>query len=992
MPNFPRCFYFFLALLSAISFRVDAKTEGPIAGYVHTGWTQSDGAPAEVRSIVQDDDGWLWLASPSGLYRFDGDRFERITELAGHKLHKSDIVGLAWIKGALWVGYQFGGIERFVFRDGSATYFDKASGLPSATVFQFVGAQGGLVSAGTMRGLYEWRGQGWTQAWPSPGAPSEPAWCLHYDAHGDLLMQIGFSRILRRAAGSTTFTQVDSDDPQTTALIPGRNGGFWAAGAHHGFLEYDAATARLRRGTPTHLTDNANGLIFLRDGSTWMTMEQSIQLLADTKSFHMVDELTRARGLSEGSILSNFEDREGNLWLGTTGGIDRIRHGKVQPFSVPNDVHDPGVAVGEGGSMWISSRTGTPLRQYGPDGGVLRNTTMTWAENVIRGADGTIWAANNQRVDRYAHGKEESWPLPKAQQVQTTAPDQDGSLWVSIIGYNALYHLRDGAWETRTARLGFAEPPILLAIDEHNRLWQGYTDNRIGMADGDTVVRYTDKEGLRLGNVESIAVRNGHVWAGGEQALMFLRDGRFSPLSGADGSDFIGVSGVIETADGDLWLNGLQGITHIAAPELKRALAGGNARVAFERFNYQDGVVGQAPHIRPLPSLVQGPDGRIWYTTNSSVGWIDPAHITRNSLAPPVRLRALVADGVTFTPASTALHFAERNNELRIDYTALSLSMPERMRFRYRLVGADANWIDAGARRSAYYTALKPGSYRFQVQAANEDGVWNREGAAQDFTVAPTLAETTWFRALCALALMGLLWLAFRWRLARLSAQMRLLMNERIDERTRIARELHDTLLQSVQGLVLKVHGAARRLQAQEPVRELLDAALAQAETTIVEGRHRVLDLRARADGSSLLLIAAFGDELARESKTRFTVDLELKQRLLAPDIESELLAICREAISNAFQHAQAGHVAVTINFDPKELTVTVADDGVGISSQILKDGGRSGHFGLIGMRERATQLGAMLHIGQRDGGGTVCVLTLRSALAYQVKRASWWS
>lgn len=991
MWNLSRCFCFFVVLLAVVSFEADAKTEGPIAGYVHTGWTQADGAPAEVWSIVQDDDGWLWLSSPSGLYRFDGDRFEHITEIAGHKLHKSDIVGLAWIDGALWLGYQFGGVERFVFRDGTSTYFDHSSGLTEATVYQFARGPDGMVSAGTMSGLYDWHGHDWKRVWPVAGEKTEPAWRLLRNIDGSLLMQVGTSRILRRAAGATSFVKVDSDDENTVGLIRGRNGGFWAAGGHYGFLEYDPMAKRLRRGIPTHLTDHADDLIFLRDGSTWMVTGQSVRLLVDTKSFRMVDELTRARGLSDGTVLTNFEDREGNLWLGTNSGVDRIRRSKVHQFALPYDVRDPGIAPGDDNTMWIGSRQGAPLRQYGPDG-IVHTTTLTWAENVIRGPDGTIWAANAKRLDRYAHGEEESWTLPQQQQVQTAAQDRDGSLWVSILGSKELFHFHDGVWETGTARLGFAGLPVLLTTDDHNRLWQGYTDNRVAVADDNAVIRYTAKQGLRLGNVQSFAMRDGHVWVGGEQALMFLQKGRFSTLFGADGSDFLGVSGIVETTNGDLWLNGLQGVTHIAAHDLKRALESNVKRVAFERFNYQDGVVGQSPHIRPLPSLLQGPDGRIWYATNSTVGWIDPAHIPRNNVPPPVRLRALFADGIAFPPSSAALNLAQHNKNLRIDYTALSLSMPERMRFRYRLVGVDTEWIDAGPRRSAYYTVLKSGSYHFQVQAANEDGVWNREGAVQDFTIAPTLAETAWFKVLCGLALIGLVWLAFRWRLARLSAQIRLRMNERIDERTRIARELHDTLLQSVQALVLKVHGASRRLSAHESVRDLLDDALTQAETTIIEGRNRVLDLRTQEDGTDLLSrLAEFGNANAQNSVTRFAMNVENQQRPLTSGIEIDLLAICREAISNAFQHAQASHVIVTVHFEPKALVIVVADDGMGIPKEISASGSRSGHFGLVGMRERAKKVGATLAVARRGGGGTEYVLTLESSLAYSVESTHWW-
>jgi signal transduction histidine kinase/ligand-binding sensor domain-containing protein len=974
-------------ILLSIAARVQAMTEGPIAGYFHTGWTQGDGAPADIRGITQDDDGWLWIAGPGGLVRFDGVRFERVTEIAGHKLHKSNISGLAWIDGTLWVGYQFGGIERFGFRDGTSAYFQEAEGVPKSAVFEFAGGPGGMISAAMSGGLYEWHGQSWIRAWPAAGAPRRSLRRLRRADDGALFIEEPHAHIYRRAAGATAFQQVDSDDEdQTFSLMVGRDRGFWAAGPRYGFLEYDAAAGRFRHGVPTHLTDTASELIFLRDGSTWMVMAQSIQLLVDTKNFRMVDELTRARGLSDGTIRIHFEDREGNLWLGTAGGIDRIRRGKVHPMTLPDDVSTPGVAAGDGGSVWVSSRVDTPLRQYGPDG-ILRSTSLISAELVMRAADGTIWAANKKRLDRYARGKEESWELPGPEQAQAMAQERDGSLWVSIIGKREIYHLRDNMWETRNARLGYPETTIALLIDDRNRLWQAFTDNRIAVADGDTVVRYTDKDGLRIGNVQSLAVRNGHIWAGGELALMFMHEGRFVTLQGVDGADFLGVSGIVETASGDLWFNGLQGITHIAAAELKRALGGGAARVAFERFDYQDGVVGQSPTVRPLPSLVQGPDGHIWYITSSAVGWIDPAHIVRNALVPPVRLRGLVADGVAFAPAPTTLRLAAHNNNLRIDYTALSLSMPERMSFRYRLAGVDTNWIDAGTRRSAYYTTLKPGSYRFQVQAVNEDGVWNHEGATQDFTIAPTLAQTSWFRALCALTLLALLSLAFRWRLAQLSRQMRLRMNERIDERTRIARALHDTILQSVQGIILHIHVARLELPQENSVRARLDRVLKEADRAYAEGRDQVTALRMSSHGDIEGTICETGERILPDHPhTSFNFTVSGKRPSLREAAAEEVAEIAREAIRNAFQHAGASNIDVALNYGDALLTLTVKDNGKGNAGKIAE-----GHWGMIGMRERADRIKAKMSVDGGTNPGTCISVVVPARQIYSGRhRWSW--
>ncbi|WP_295999923.1 sensor histidine kinase [Rugamonas sp.] len=981
-----------LSLMLLLTAPASAISESPFAGYFHTGWMPSDGAPSDIRGIVQDADGWLWIGGSSGLYRFDGHSFERMEAIDGNKLRKTNVLSLAYLDGALWVGYGFGGIERF--KNGVATYFDEKTGLPEASVHQILQAPGGPVSATTSHGLYEWRGEQWTRGWPAPGQPG--AGLLHeiVGADGALLIN-GGGGILRRKKNESVFTPVASDKPQIFSLFPGPDGAFWTTAAT-GYQQYDTSADRIIGGPPNHATDDADSLYVERDGTTWMGVPDGIQLLANTRDFSKIDELTRARGLSDRAVQFFFQDREDNVWLGTSGGIDRLRRSKVHTFAMSSNTRLPGIAPDNDGALWVSSRNGPPLRRTGADGKVSEYKNMPLVETIVRGADGTVWAANSRGVARYVHGEERIWPLPgpHANQPQGMVQDPDGALWLSMLGSHSLHRLRDGRWDTADAWRGYDATALFLQFDERHRLWQTYTENRVAVSDGSSTTRYSAQNGLKVGNVLSISTRGGRVWVGGDQGLMFLKDEHFIALLDGDGKAFTVVSGIVETAEGDLWLHGAQGLTHIAAAAARRALAGGATRVEIERMDYEDGILGQASHLRPLPSLIEGPDGRLWYVTNSGVGWIDPLHVRRNALPPPVKVRALVSGGRSYALAPGAgPRLPPRSDSLRLDYTALTLTMPERVRFRYRLLGVDAGWVEAGARRSAYYTNLGPGAYRFDVQAANEDGVWNSAGAQQQFAIAPALVQTTWFRLLCGGAAPTALWLLYRWRLHQLSQRMRARMDERLDERSRIARELHDTVLQSVHGLVLKVHGASIRLPAQEPVRGLLDEALTHAEDTLTEGRKRVLDLRSGDDGRHLLaLLTAVGAELAQDQDTRCTVRAESGERPLAPGVDGELFAIAREAMGNAFHHARAAHVTVNVYYGPKALTVTVADDGAGIAADILASGGRGGHFGLVGMRERAARLGGALTLGPREGGGTECVLKLPAARAYAVPRARWWA
>ncbi|WP_246387864.1 triple tyrosine motif-containing protein [Chiayiivirga flava] len=411
-----------------------------------------------------------------------------------------------------------------------------------------------------------------------------------------------------------------------------------------------------------------------------------------------------------------------------------------------------------------------------------------------------------------------------------------------------------------------------------------------------------------------------------------------------------------------------------------------------ERFDFLDGLPGTPAQYRPLPTAVQGSDGRLWFATTSGVVWIDPRTILRNPLPPPVAIRAVFADGHRHDPR--ALRLPADTARLEIDYTALSLSVPERVRFRYRLDGIDTAWQDVGDRRRAFYTNPGPGEYVFRVQAANNDGVWNDTGATLALSVAPHFYQSTWFALLCALAVIVLLRLFHRRRMATLAAAMRARMQERHDERERIARELHDTLLQGFQGLILRFQGVADRLPADDPLRETMERALDRAEGVLVEGRDRVRELRA-ADGETSDLRAALlrlGQDLEADSPTRFRVAVVGRAEPLTPLVREEIYCIVREAIFNAFQHADARLVEVEISYARSELRVSVRDDGRGIDADVLGAGRKPGHWGLPGMRERAQRVGASVEVLSKPGVGTDVLLRMPRALAFaDAGSGSWW-
>jgi signal transduction histidine kinase len=348
-----------------------------------------------------------------------------------------------------------------------------------------------------------------------------------------------------------------------------------------------------------------------------------------------------------------------------------------------------------------------------------------------------------------------------------------------------------------------------------------------------------------------------------------------------------------------------------------------------------------------------------------------------------VFVEGVVADGKSYRTL-TGLKIAPNVQNLQIDYTALDLSIPERVRFRYQLEGADAGWLDVQTRRQAYYTKLRPGKYRFHVIACNSDGVWNEAGAALAFTIAPAFYQTLWYRILLGVAALGMIWLIHNLRLRQATAQMEARLGERLEERGRIARELHDTLIQSVDGLMLRLQTA---LNESDPKRshQMIEKALDSADEVMAEGRQRVQMLRAEAITVTELsaALSTYGNELAEVHRVAFTIALVGSPKPMDAFVRDEVYRIGREALGNAFHHSSATTIEVEITYDRALLRVRVRDNGVGIDPQIL-DGGKPGHYGLTGMRERAQTVGGRLVIWSRSGAGTEIDLEIPAHVAYQ--------
>jgi len=965
----------------------------PIAMH-HTAWTARDGVPPFVIALAQTEDGWLWLASSVGLYRFDGMRFERYMPPDGALPSINATALRAAPDNGLWVGYRFGGIS--LLRKGrTVRHYGTADGLPAVTVWDVLQDGTGTAWAATGMGLYRLHGERWeapSEAWAAPKGNTTG---MVADRLGTLWVQTT-DATYKLPHGAQRFEKLPGDLGRGQPVMA-PDGSVWAGDQKRMQVVMLKAPdgRRAIRHLPVAIANSFMGEI-ARDGSFWLSSREGIaRMRADGTHTELSG---RGQGLSGGVVITTMQDREGNMWISTTGGIDRFRPNKLSQATLPVYLGEArAIAPGADGAVHIDRYTlpaGATQAVGVPPGPALpeeRNLTT-----LYRDPAGVLWGAGLHELWRMEGGKRVDVARPPGADgatVYAMTMDRSGALWVAFRKVG-LQRLVDGAWELPALKFG-VEPAGVVALhaDGEGRIWFGHNNNRLSLLEDGKLRSWGAADGLQLGAVRQIVVNGRQVLAGGSGGIAALTAGRIVPILGAGGEDFVGTTGMQLLPDGQLWLNSGMGIFAIPAAELRRALADRTYRVAFERFDHQDGLRGGAPQVSAAPSLVRASDGKLWFTTTEGVFWIDPARIARNPLPPPVEVLSLDVNGRKWLPQD-GLALPPRIDNLRIDYTALSLTMPDRARFRYRLLGIDEDWQPAGARRAAFYNHLPPGQYRFQLTAANSDGLWNEHGTELAFSVAPTLTQTAWFRALAAVLAALVLFLLYRLRLHRMAGRIRHRLEERLAERERIARELHDTLLQSVHGLILHFQAVAMRMPPQEPTRALMESALQRADEVLVEGRDRVRDLRSAAGDAPALAenLCALAESLAPDGSPAFHVEVEGTAQALHPLVAEEVFAIAREAMVNAVRHAGAREVNVTVSYDSSGFRLQVHDNGMGIERAVVDAGGRSGHWGLAGMQERADKIHAKLHLRTREGEGTEWLLTLPAALAYlpQPRRPRW--
>ena len=755
-----------------------------------------------------------------------------------------------------------------------------------------------------------------------------------------------------------------------------------------------ATNSSTSRGEPLVMVD--------RDGGVWFRSSQGgVGYIADPKAPDAHPEyFSRPDGLTDSSVLEIFADRNGSVWVATHNGIDQFRMSSFVPPLGPMQDAFPALLSAADGELLFAGEY-SDLRSVSTSGAV-QTVASFFVTCAYRDRKGVEWYGSQPRAPALAElirreGTEiRHIALPAdirpENDVQAITMDADGALWVSVIR-QGVYKLASGAW-IQPPELPDAGklPALTMTADSLGRVWIGYLADRFVRWEQGAVHIYGKSEGLDVGNVLAIHLQGARLWVGGDHGLAVLDSGHLRTLKAVDDNVLRGISGIVAMENGDLWVHGRAGAVRFDAVEIRNALAQPGHRMSFRLFDDEDGLYGLPTDIRPLPTLVKGTDGRLWFATRQGVFMLDPARIITNRIPPDVVLKSLQVGDVRYASV-TSVSLPPYSSSLQFDYTATGPVIAQRARFRYKLDGVDADWQDAGTRRQAFYTNLAPGSYRFRVTAANENGVWNQTGAFMEFTIQPDWYQSWWFRTVCVIAVLAAILLLFRLRMLQMQRHLQERLQERFLERERIARELHDTLIQGFQGLVLLFGAISQRLPQEDPVRELLGGALTRANEVLAEGRDRVKGLR-HSLGLQHDLPAALrevAEDLSRVHSVESTTSVIGTPRELRSDVMDETYQIGREALTNAYRHAAATRVQVAVIFSESGLHLRVTDNGVGMDARVLRDGGICGHFGIQGMHERAHKMQGTLHFRSGPGSGTEVELEVPSTNAYRKERKGFW-
>ncbi len=941
--------------------------------YVLAKWDLNAGLPSNgINALIQTRDHYLWLGTSGGLARFDGARFEVFNARNTPAFGDSVVSGLTEAAdGALGVG-----TASAILRYQGGVFTPLRIPTGTGVVSSLLGARDGSLWV-AMLGLpvHVWKDGRASSTLRQLRAMGPQA--MVEDPQGAIWIGTRRDGLVRFEGGAYTSLGIVSDAVQ--ALRFDHTGALWI-GTPHGLYRW--LSGHLTRFTKRDglASDDVSSLLEDRDGNLWVgTIGGGLCRFQGGRW----SALRARQGLADDQVRCLMEDHEGNLWVGTADGLNRLSDGLFTTYGTTEGLPDDGVAAVAGaadGSVWIGTASAGVAR--------LRDGEV-WPSALPRGAgsdkilavhedrDGGVWlASDNGRLFRIRGGVlSEQTPAgaPAATKVSAITEDEGGPLF---------YHTGFGLVRIQGRRATVVNAEVRKLTYVHALLWGSegslWLCSARGLArlKGREVQVYTTREGLPHNRVRSASVDgDGGLWLATLGGLAHFRDGAIRTLTTRQGLPENHLRSVLDDGQGSLWLTSAGLVFRIGKREALEVLAGRRPQMTPMVFDTADGLRTTESLLGSGPSC-RDRQGRLWFATAKGVSVVDAKRFPAAAVpAPRVLFEGLTVDGRSRQSVvdSGELEYPAGRGEVTVQYTALSYRVPARLRFRHRLDGLDSEWVEAGRQRSAYYSNLPPGHYRFQVKSSDSDGVFGDPVSTLAFAIRPPFHRRPLFYVACAAALIGLALGAHRLHLGQVRSRFLAIL----EERTRIARELHDTLAQGIAGVGLQIEAAEASLPSATGttrVRRHLHLAKAMVRSSLSEVRRSIWVLRAQTSlGAQSAEGALAGSlrQLTAEHGIALTLNVTGEPRVLAPEVERTLLRVAHEAVSNAVRHARAGTIDVALGFERDAVRLNVRDDGRGFDPSAVSGNGGGEHFGLQGMAERAGGANGELRIESQPGAGT---------------------
>jgi signal transduction histidine kinase/ligand-binding sensor domain-containing protein len=969
---------------------LDPRTR--LSQYGHSDWRLQDGVlNSSPTAIAQSKDGYIWIGTETGLLRFDGVRFLPWTPPGWEQTIDPEVISLlAASDGTLWIGMSN---HLASWRDGKLTV-RAVRGHINRIVEDHLGRIWIAATRSPERKpLCEVSSQKIRCFGKAEGVPISFSNAAEVESDGDLIGASSTDVIRwspeRGLISSHSFDSLKRSAGLMgiTALLPDWDGklligiGFAGKGLGLQQLEGDLSSAYHAGGFDgSSLAIQA--LHRDQSGGLWIgTYSTGLYRISGSRLEHFA----AAEGLSGDSVRSFWEDREGNMWVATDGGVDCFHDSKLLSWSSHEGlppglvssvlaVHDGGVFIGSHNALHVIRDERFSTVDIGHELPVNQITAL------LEDASGHLWMGVLNDLAIFDQHRFRLVKYPDGRSVGLTyslALDADGSIWASVaLPHASLLHITKGEIQNSVSAVSTVGH---LAADRLSGVW--FTDRaKLGHYSGGKVEWVP--LAIKRGNItDVITAPDGSVFASTSDGVWGVRNETAHRMGISNGLPCEAVNAMVFSGKNALLLRSTCGLILIAPDALAKWWGDPNSLISYQLIDGYDGAHLSNATFSPQMSLAS--DGKIWMANEVGIQVLDPDRLTVNQMVPPVHIEEVVADHSRLD-STVGLSLPPLTRDIEIHYTALSFSLPRKVQFRYKLDGRDTAWQEPGTRRTAFYQNLRPGHYKFHVIASNNDGVWNNVGDSLEFSVRPAWFQTLWFRAFSMLFLFSLVVAAYRARVRYIAKTINARYDERLEERTRMARELHDTFLQTVQSGKMVADDALDPASDEARMRHALERLSLWLGQAVREGRAALHALRVSTTERNHL--TEFLERTANEYSERSSLSASLtvvgEAIDLHPIVRDEIARIAEEAIRNASEHSNASHLHIELRYE-RDLHLQFKDNGLGIDPDVIL-AGKPGHFGLQGMRERSARIGARISITSDRNIGTEISLRVPGVAVYR--------